>query len=213
MRHGRRWMGAIVLAAMAGACGEGAGTRNGGLSPTAPRLSGATTHVAVSCPVKMDFGASATCAAYGYDSNNVFTNSGVTSWSSSNTSLATITSGGTVTAGSTGGTVTITAVIDGIPGSTTIQIVPPLSVSIGGRSTVRTNAECYFWATPSGGTAPYTYTWSQTWGTGYSDGFDGYYARSSTSYTLYVTVHDANNVTATAAKNVTVSSSAALCPF
>jgi hypothetical protein len=160
----------------------------------------------------MEFGTSGTCTAFGYDANNVFTNGNVTAWSSSNTSLATISSGGGVTAGSTSGTVTITATIDGVSGTTTIQIVPPLSVSISGRSTVRTNAECYFFASVGGGTGPYTYTWSQTWGTGYSDGADGYFATSSSSYTLYVTVHDANSNTASASKAVTVSSSAAVCP-
>lgn len=207
----KRWMGALALAALAAACGDGTGA-DGRLSPTAPRLVGITTHVTVSCPVKMEFGTSGTCTAFGYDSNNVFTNSTVTSWSSSSTSLATITSGGGVTAGSTAGTVTISATIDGITGTTTIQVVPPLSVSIGGRSTVRSNAECYFWASVSGGTGPYTYSWSQNWGTGYSDGADGYYARSTTTYTLYVTVHDANNATASTSKAVTVSSSAPLCP-
>lgn len=206
-----RWMGALALAAVAAACGDGTGA-DGRLSPTAPRLVGITTHVTVSCPVKMEYGTTGTCTAFGYDSNNVFTNSTVSSWTSSNTSLATITSGGGVTAGSTSGTVTISATVDGVTGTTTIQIVPPLSVTISGRSPVRTNSECYFWATPSGGTGPYTYTWSQTWGTGYSDGANGYFATSSTSYTLSVTVHDAGSHTATASKAVTVSSSAPLCP-
>lgn len=210
MKQTARWM-AIALAALGAACGEGSGS-NGGVGPTAPRLVGTTTRVTVSCPTQMEYRTTGTCTAYGYDANGTFTNSNVTSWSSSNTTLATIGSTGVVTAGSTSGTVTITAVIDGISGSTTISIVPPLSVTISGPGTVRPNLECYYYATVSYGQSPYTYSWTQTAGSGSSDGNIGYFATSSTSYTLRVTVTDAAGHTASASKFVTVSSSAPQCP-
>jgi hypothetical protein len=208
-------MGTAALAIVAAACGEGAGARQGA-SPTAPRLAGATTHVTVTCPTTMEYGTSATCTAYGYDASNVYTGSTVSSWSSSNTSLATVTSGGVVTAGSTSGTVTISAVIDGITGSASISVVAPYSnptVSIGGPSSVRPNAECLWFATVTGGEAPFTYSWSQTAGTGYSDGADGYYATSSSSYVLSVTITDNRGNHASASKGITVSSSARICPL
>src|SRR5215212_2399058 len=154
MKHTARWLGALALAAVAGACGEGASRSNGAIGPTAPRLVGATTHVTVSCPTQMEYSTTGTCTAYGYDATNTFTNSTVTSWSSSNTSRATINSGGTVTAGTSSGSVTITAVVDGISGMTSINVVPPYtppSVTLGGPLSVRSNAECFFNAAASDG--------------------------------------------------------------
>jgi hypothetical protein len=210
MNRTARWLGAAVLAALAAACGEG-GRAKDGLGPMAPRLVGTTATVTVNCPAKLEKSTSASCSAYGYDANGVFTNSSVTAWSTSNSSLATISGSGVLTAGTTTGTVTVYATIDGITGSTTVQIVPPLAVTISGYSPVHTNSECYYYANPSYGVAPYTYTWSQSYGSGYSDGDVGYYATSSSSYALTVTVHDAAGHTASATKYVTVSSTAPYC--
>jgi hypothetical protein len=87
----------------------------------------------------------------------------------------------------------------------------PTVVINGPSAAVRPNVECYFFAAASDGMPPYTYTWTQHFGTGYDDGAGGYYATSSTNYSVSVTVTDANNLTATASKSVTVSSSALPC--
>lgn len=213
MKHTPRWLGALVLAALAGACGEGAGAR-GGISPTAPRLSGATTHVTVNCPTTMEYGTSATCTAYGYDSTNVFTSSNVTSWTSANTSLATITSGGVVTAGNTTGTDSIRAVIDGVTGVTAIRIVAPLSVTLNGPTSQRPNAQCFYSAQVTGGIGAYSYSWTQQSGSGSSDGDNGWFATAGTvSFRLTVTVTDGASRTATASRVISVSSSAPVCLF
>jgi hypothetical protein len=217
MKHSVRWLGAAVLSVMAAACGEGANARQGA-SPTAPRLTGVTTHVTVSCPATMEYGTTGTCTAFGYDATNTFTNSNVTSWSSSNTSLATITSAGAVTAGSTSGTVTITAVIDGISGSTTISIVPPYvapSVSISGPGLVQFGNECLYTANVSNGRGPFTYSWTTSGPVvGGSDGANGFLAQATLSsgrFTLTVTVTDSTSHTATASKTVNISSTAPIC--
>jgi hypothetical protein len=213
MRHTARWMAAAALALVTAGCGGDDGAR--GISPTGPLFVGQTASVTVNCPTQMETGTSATCTAYGYDSQNSYTNSNVTSWSSSNTSVATITSGGVISAIATG-TTTITAVIDGISGTRTVTVVSPnpLSVStISGPSSVRPNRQCYWWVSASGGTTPYSYSWSGGSG-GQSFGSD-YYATSpsSGSFTVSVTVSDALGAQITRSKNVTVSSTAGVCPL
>lgn len=208
MKLGQKWIAAAVVAALA-ACGGEGGSRSG-LTPTAPRLDvGPTTHVTVACPTQMDNGTSGTCTAFGYDANNLFTNSNVSSWSSSNTGVITITSGGAVTAVGAG-TSTITAVIDGVSGTTSISVPAPMTVTIGGPSRIKPNTTCYWWANVSGGTAPYTYSWSG--GTMVSVSDADYWAKSAASFSLGVTVTDSNSHSVFVSKSVTVSSTAAACP-
>lgn len=209
MKLGRNWIAAAAVTAALAACG-GDGGASRGLTPTAPRLDvGPTTHVTVACPTAMDVSTSGTCTAFGYDANNLFTNSSVSSWSSSNTGVITITSGGGVTAVGSG-TSTITAVIDGVSGTTSISVPAPLSVSIGGPSSIRSNTTCYWWANVTGGTGTLSYSWSG--GTTISAVDSEYYARSSSNFTVRVTVSDSNGHSASASKAVTVSSSAGICP-
>jgi len=132
MKHVARWLGTMVLAAVAGGCGEGTARNGGTVGPLAPRLV-------------------------------------------------------TATAG---------------------------AVTISGPSSVRPNIECPFLAIVSGATGPFTYYWSQTAGTGYSDGADGYNATSAKyNYILRVTVEDGSGYpVGSASKSVTVSSSAPMCP-
>jgi hypothetical protein len=208
MLHFRRWMAAAALGLVAGCGGERA---KGGITPTGPSFVGATASVTVNCPTQMETGTSGTCTAYGYDSNGSYTNSSVSSWSSSNTSVATITSGGGISAVSAG-TATITAVIDGISGTRGVTVVnPPPGVWIDGPGSVRPNTMCAWWAIASGGTTPYTYTWSGP-SSNASQGGE-YYGTSPASgtFTVSVTVTDAASATATVSKQVTVSSSAPLC--
>lgn len=207
-----RRIGILVMAAVLAATAScGGGFDEGGITPTSPLFVGQTASVAVSCPTPMEAGTSGMCIAYGYDSNNLFTNSSVGSWSSSNTSVATITSGGGIAAVGAGST-TITAVIDGIPGTRSVTVVnPPPAVWIDGPSSVRPNTMCAWWAIASGGTTPYTYTWSGPSANGSLGG--EYYGTSpaSGSFTVSVTVTDAANATATASKQVTVSTFAPMC--
>ena len=212
MRRLGSWMMAAAVAVTAAGCG---GDRaDGGISPTGPMLLvGPTATVTVNCPNQMETGTSATCTAYGYDSNGSYTNSSVSSWSSSNTSVATITSGGVISAVAAG-TTTITAVIDGISGTRSATVVNPvpLSATLYGPNSVKPNTQCYWWVTPSGGTGSYSYSWSGG-SFGNPSGAD-YFARSpsSGSFQVTVTVTDANGGTRFVSKNVSVSSSAMACP-
>jgi hypothetical protein len=211
MQHLERWMAAAALVLTATACGESRGA--GGLTPTSPLFVGQTASVSVSCPTPMEAGTSGTCIAYGYDSNNLFTNSSASSWASSNTSVATVTSAGGISAVGAG-SATITAVVDGISGTRGVTVVnPPPGVWIDGPSSVRPNTMCAWWAVASGGTPPYTYTWSGPSANASSGG--EYYGTSpaSGSFTVSVTVTDAASATATVNRQVTVSSSARMCPL
>lgn len=210
MRRFGQWMATVAAVLAAGCGGDGA---DGGISPTGPSLLvGPTVTVTVSCPTQMETGTSGSCTAYGYDGNGSFTNSSVSSWSSSNTSVATISSGGGISA-STAGSTTITAVIDGVSGTKSVTVVnppPPLKVTLYGPGTIRSNSTCYWWTSVSGGTAPYTYYWyggSSSWRTD-SD----FNASATGSFYLDVKVTDANGNVAWGSKYVTVSSNAGACP-
>lgn len=205
-----RWLAAVALVAVAG-CDDKAGN---GLSPTEPLLLvGPTASVSVSCPTQMETGTSGTCTAYGYDSNGTFTNSNVSSWSSSNTGVATISSAGQISAVAAG-SATITAVIDGVAGSTSVTVVnpsvTPLSVTINGPSQIRPNTQCGWWASVSGGTPSYSYSWSGGTGTAYDY---EYYAQSSGAFYVTVQVTDSNGQVKTVSKYVTVSKTAPICPL
>lgn len=208
MRFGR-WISALGMAVLAAGCGD---VGEGGISPTGPMLLvGPTTTVSVSCPTQMETGTSGTCTAYGYDGNGSFTNSNVTSWSSSNTGVATI-SGGSISAVAAGST-TISAVIDGITGSTSVTVVnppPPMTVTIYGPGTIRPNSTCYWWANVSGGTAPYTYYWYggvSSWRTDYE-----FFAYATRSFWLDVKVTDANGNVAWGSRYINVTSNTGACP-
>ncbi|HEX8905964.1 MAG TPA: hypothetical protein VF771_14030 [Longimicrobiaceae bacterium] len=98
---------------------------------------------------------------------------------------------------------------DGARGSATSPTAPRVTisgVSISGRNVVPSGELCEFVANVTGGTPPYTYSWSQTWGTGYSLG-DTYHSRSYQSYYLYATVTDADGSTVVGTKYVTVGAS------
>jgi Bacterial Ig-like domain (group 2) len=191
----------------AAACGEG----RTALAPTEPAFSaGPTVTVVVTCPSPIEAGQGGQCTAYGYDANGVYTGYAPSSWSSSNTGVATVSSGGYLSAVAPG-TATVSAVVQGIPGSTSVTVLAAsLSVSISGPSSVQPNRQCEWYASVTGGTAPYTYSWSQSTGSG--SGFDDYYyGSSSNSFTLTVTVTDAAGQSKTASKWVSVSTKAYAC--
>ena len=211
MQRFGKWIAGLAGLVLAAGCG-GDGSGGGAITPAGPvLLVGPTATVSVSCPTQMETGTSGTCTAYGYDSNGSFTNSSVSAWSSSSTGVATIGSTGGISAVAAGST-SISAVIDGVTGSASVSVVnPPLGVWIDGPSSVRPNTMCAWWAIASGGTPPYTYTWS---GPSANASLGGeYYGTSpaSGSFTVSVTVTDAANVTATASRQVTVSTFAPMC--
>lgn len=153
----------IVSLAVAG-CEAG-----GALSlPDGPLFAGVTTRVEVSCPSPMEVGQGGQCVAYGYDAQNLFTGIAATDWQSSNTSAATIDpSSGYATAVATG-TTTISAKVEGVTGYTAVSVVTPLTVTLYGSDTAESgDYQCNFWASASGGTGSYTYSWypsSNAWG-------------------------------------------------
>jgi len=216
MRINGTWIGTLALVALAAGCSERGVTGASGraASPAAPRLTvGPTTSVTVACPTKLETSTSGPCVAFGYDSNGKFASSTVSAWSSSNTSVATV-SGGTVSAVGAG-TATISATVAGVTGSTTVTVVSAtaLTVSITGQSPIRSNMLCAYFAHASGGTGVYTYSWTQTFGTGFDAGGGEYDAKGTSGFTLTVNVTDSNGATGSASKSVSISSNAMVCPI
>jgi hypothetical protein len=88
-----------------------------------------------------------------------------------------------------------------------------MSVVVNGYSPVHAGSTCVYYTDVTGGTAPYTYSWSASGGT-FSDLGDG--AIEATRSTvgilnLSVTVTDANNDTASGFKTVNFTSTAPYC--
>lgn len=192
-----------VLLATA-ACGGGDAT--GLISPDGAPSLGVTVRVTVNCATPLKPGDQVQCTAYGYDSNNVFTSSVAGSWASSNTSVATVSSTGLVTAVATG-TANISAVVDGVTGSKTIAVKP--NIAIDGPGTVESGEICSFFANVIAGTAPYTYNWSSssnwTHDWGWTDNEPGTWTGHSTSgssFTIYLTVTDASGQSSSVSKTV-----------
>jgi len=89
--------------------------------------------------------------------------------------------------------------------------VTPLSVTMSGPSRVKPNVNCGWWANPSGGLPPYSYTWIPN---GSQGGDPNEVIESfSSSGTLTVWAYDAANQQASTSKYITVSSSAPNCPY
>jgi hypothetical protein len=84
------------------------------------------------------------------------------------------------------------------------------SVDISGPTLVRPNASCYWWGNVSGGATPYTYTWRKN-GSIVGSASDLTTAFSSNG-TLQLDVTTATGATRTSTMNVTVSSTAKVCP-
>ena len=88
------------------------------------------------------------------------------------------------------------------------------AVDIMGPTEVAPGDPCVFWASPSGGTPPYTYEWTAAGQT--SSSYDITYTASANQSGYWVTLvmRDANNQMATDAQYVQVSTSApSPCPF
>jgi hypothetical protein len=189
------------------------------IAPEGGPLLGVTVAVTVSCPTPMTPGQTGQCVAYGRDSNGQFTSSTVSSWSSANTAKATVNStSGVVTAVATTNAVSISAVVDGITGSASVKVQPDIYFDTPVNNPVRPGHICSYFAGVASGTAPYSYSWSSSsnWvhDSGYTDDepwtWTGH-STSGSSFTIYLTVTDANGVSASASKTVTVSSTASFC--
>ena len=130
------------------------------------------------------------------------------SWSSSNPSVATVNSNGYVT-GVAPGSATITATSGSLSASASVSVVQGFTVSISGDAVVKPNHTCSWFAEVSGGAAPYSYSW---WASP-ADGSSVYEPSSWTGYswassfTISLTVTDANGVRVSTSRQVTTSTS------
>jgi hypothetical protein len=207
---------AAVPALGLSACDGGDATRL--IAPEGGPSLGVTATVTVNCPTPITPGATGQCVAYGWDSNGQFTNSNTSSWSSANTSKITVSSSGVITGVATTNGVNVSAVVDGITGSKSVKVQPDIFFDAPVNNSVRPGAICSWFAGVNSGTAPYTYSWSSSsnWAhnTGYTDGepnaWTGH-STSGTSFTISVTVTDANGVSASISKSVPISSTAPFC--
>lgn len=187
------------------------------IAPSGEPSLGVTVRVTVNCATPLKPGQQVQCTAYGYDSNNVFTSSSAGSWASSNTSVATVTSGGLVTAVATG-TTSISAVVDGITGSKTVAVQP--EIAIDGPDTVEAGEVCTFFSDVISGTAPFTYSWwsSYNWvhDYGYTDDEPWNWTGHSTgtgTFTIYLKVTDASGQSTTVSKSVNAVSNTLIACF
>lgn len=87
----------------------------------------------------------------------------------------------------------------------------PLSVEILGQSPIRPNTNCEFWASATGGSGTYLYTWTKTSPAIGTPSGAYWTGRSSASFSLRVSVSD-GVTTAADTFAVTVSQSAPSCP-
>ena len=169
-------------------------------------LVGPTARVDVHCPTPIEQGNSGQCYAYGYDSTGTYTNSNVSSWWSSNSSVASV-PGGYLTANAVGNA-TIYATIDGITGwkSVTVTSADPLIVQLQGSDSADSgDYNCSYWATASGGTGSgYNYSfWTTGGGSGNASG-NTWTGGGTSSFTLHVQVTDSGSNTAQDSISITI---------
>jgi hypothetical protein len=207
----------VVLAAvpvLAGVAGCG-GDVTKMIAPDGEASLGVTTSVTVTCPTPITIGNGGQCTAYGWDSNGQFTSSNASAWSSANTAKITVTSGGVISGVATTNGVNISATIDGVTGSKSVKVQPDIYFDYPVNSSVRAGHVCSYFAGVASGASPYTYSWSSSsnWvhDTGYTDNepwtWTGH-STSGTSFTIYLTVTDANGVSASTSLLVPISSTA-----
>jgi hypothetical protein len=177
-----------------------------------PALSvGSTATVQVFCPPRLQVFTGGQCFAMGLDSLGFYTSHSVSSWSSSSISTLIVTSTGQLM-GQNPGTATVTATIGGISGTTTVPVRTDTdpTVSIDGFPVIQPNVSCVYTAVPSGGTGPFTYTWSVTSGTasGTASGntWTGGSSVANASFVLKVVASDVDGRKSSATKSVFVHS-------
>jgi hypothetical protein len=180
-----------------------------GRQPVGPHFTITTS--TVTCPDTISAGQSAQCVAYFYDQNNNLVSTTPT-WSTTTPTLVSVNSSGVITGLAVGNAV-VQATASGVTGSKTVYVKPGLNVSILGPTLARRWTTCTWTRSVSGGTAPYTYQWSDARGTGsiYDTGTSYQVDMISASDDIYLTVTDANGVQASASKHVNTSNTAPLC--
>lgn len=135
-------------------------------------------------------------------------------WLSSDTTVATVTSAAGVTARAVG-TASITATVDGVVGSASVQVSAPApaftAVSIAGPVTIRAGATCLWVASTSGGSG-FSYQWTRNGSIVGTNASDVTLTESGGgTFTLAVSATDNTGVTRSTSRQVSVSSSAGVC--
>ncbi len=203
-----RLLSSLSLLVLAAAACDGPGVVLPSAVPGDPSLlAGPTAQVIVHCPTPIEQGNGGQCLAYGYDAAGTYTNSTVSSWSSSNASVASVGKGGYLSANAVGNA-TIYATIDGISGwkSVTVTSATPLTVQLNGSNSAESgDPDCYYWATASGGTgSPYNFTfWTTGGGSGTQSG-STWTGGGTSSFTLHVQATDSGNNTAQDSISITI---------
>lgn len=163
-------------------------------------------------------GQSASFIARAYDQYGNQMTGGSRTWSSANTSIATVSSSGKVT-GVAVGTTTVQVTIDGVSASATVNVGSHLSISLDGPYFASTEGQ-YTWSVQAlGGTGSYTYKWTfeptSPWGlpsvVGYGSSYSMWIDSSvANSFILYVEVTSGSE-TATAQMGVCNFTASAMC--
>lgn len=194
----------VAAAALAAAC-----TADGAMrSPTHPRL--VVTTGTVTCPDTISVGQTAQCVAYFYDENHNLISPTTPTWGTTTSTLISVNASGQAT-GLAVGSAVVQATYSGVTGSKNVYVKPGLSVSISPPSTVRRFTSCTWFKTATGGTAPYTYSWSIDGGSGESTSSSFTATVISAAADIYLTVTDANGVQLTTTKHISTTTTAPLC--
>jgi hypothetical protein len=198
---------ALACTAAAAACSADTITGRHPVGPNFTITTGSTT-----CPDTVSVGQTAQCVAYFYDENHNLVSNTTPTWSSTNTSILTVNSSGQVT-GVAVGSASAQATYAGVTGSKSVYVKRGLTVTILGPTLAPRWVTCSWTSAVSGGTAPYSYQWSDAHGTGsQADTNESYYVDMiSASDDIYLTVTDANGVQKSASKHVNTSLSAPPC--
>ncbi|WP_420126771.1 hypothetical protein [Longimicrobium sp.] len=197
-----KFVAAVVLATLVAAACDNTmeSSQKDGSAVLPPRTGlslsvGPTSQVAVHCPPKVQAYTGGQCYAFGLDSLGFYTSHSVSTWSSSSISTLVVSSTGQLM-GQNPGTATIYATVDGVTGSTSVPVRTgtDLTVAIDGMPVIQPNVQCSYTAVPTGGTAPYTYTWSivsgSATGSASGDTWTGSSSATGTSFVLKVDAVD-----------------------
>jgi len=163
----------------------------------------------VTCPDTISVGQSAQCTAYFYDEFHSLVSTTPT-WGTNTSSLVSVSSSGVVS-GLAVGSADVHATAGGVTGSKTVYVKPGISASIVGPSPVRKFDTCVWYVSTSGGTPPYTYSWTvgSSAGTVTGDTYEGYLIGSQANFSVLIT--DANGVQKTVTRSIIGSPTAPLC--
>jgi hypothetical protein len=179
-----------------------------GAEPTAPNAATATgprayltSGIVVECQSPIGVGETSGCTAWTQTPEGYWLALLGASWSSSEPWIASIDQRGIAT-GVSYGTATISATYDGTTGYGSVQVSPPLTVSIHGPDQVGSGQECGFWASIQGATSA-TYSWQASGATGVASGPTWQGQSSESAFTLSVTAYSGGRA-ASDSKTVTL---------